>query len=188
MFIFFFILLCLFDLLSIINLILFIFIIILYNAVYVCLVRRRRKKRRRLKRSLFKFHTPLLAIPTQSLTSDFNIKVQDFSLYTVSTNSLISFLRKNRVFNKGRYSRNRQTCKMAFYFALSIHCMGVTGLFMWYYNLLIKFTYMWYVFLVWISIGVFSSLFRYRLYTISLFYNNIYAFSNWIISIINFFF
>jgi len=177
-----------FNLLSFINIIIYIFIIIIYYAAYVCLVKRNFKKRRRLKRLFLKSRESLSVILKNFDKYNFNIKVQDFSLYTTPTHSIIYFLRKNRVFNKGRYSRNRQTCKMAFYFALSIHCMGVTGLFMWYYNLLIKFTYMWYVFLVWISVGVISSIFRYRLYSTTLFYNNIYSFSNWLLSIINFLF
>lgn len=87
--------------------------------------------------------------PMKNIAGMINYRVSDLSIYQTNTNLILHyFIRKNRVFNKGRYSRNRQTCKMAFYLALSIHSIAVTGLFMWYYNLLIKFTYMWYVFIL----------------------------------------
>lgn len=64
-------------------------------------------------------------------STNINYQVSDLSLYQTNTSGLLHyFIRKNRVFNKGRYSRNRQTCKMAFYLALSIHSIAVTGLFM----------------------------------------------------------
>ena len=123
-----------------------------------------------------------------NILKDINYKVSDLSIYQNNSYSLVHlFIRKNRIFNKGRYSRNRQTCKMAFYLALAIHSIAVTGLFMWYYNLLIKFTYMWYVFIIWISIGIFSGFIRFRLYTINLFVNNIKNFSLWFFYIILYF-
>lgn len=68
---------------------------------------------------------------TNNILESVNYKVTDLSIYQTNSERLLHyFIRKNRVFNKGRYSRNRQTCKMAFYLALSIHSIAVTGLFM----------------------------------------------------------
>lgn len=45
------------------------------------------------------------------------------------------FLRKNRMFNKSRYSRNRQLARVIFYFALYINILIIYGVFYVIYGL-----------------------------------------------------
>ena len=45
------------------------------------------------------------------------------------------FLRKNRSFNKSRYSRNRQLARVIFYFALYINILIIYGVFYVMYGL-----------------------------------------------------
>lgn len=47
----------------------------------------------------------------------------------------IFFLRKNRIFNKSRYSRNRQLARVIFYIALYINVLIIYGIFFVFYGL-----------------------------------------------------
>jgi hypothetical protein len=44
-------------------------------------------------------------------------------------------LRKNKIFNKSRYSRNRQLARVIFYFALYINILIIYGIFYVIYGL-----------------------------------------------------
>lgn len=48
---------------------------------------------------------------------------------------IIEFLRKVRVFNKSRYSRNRQLARVIFYFGLYINILVIYGVFYFIYGL-----------------------------------------------------
>lgn len=48
---------------------------------------------------------------------------------------IVEFLRKNRSFNKSRYSRNRQLARVIFYFALYINILIIYGIFYFIYGL-----------------------------------------------------
>lgn len=61
------------------------------------------------------------------------------------------FLRKNKIFNKGRYSRNRQLYRTGVYWCLWLNIIIVYGLFFLFYRFTFNFGYIW--------IGVFVLLF-----------------------------
>jgi hypothetical protein len=42
-------------------------------------------------------------------------KIKDNAIYLTSKNYNINFIRKNKIFNKGRYSRNRQLYRSGVY-------------------------------------------------------------------------
>lgn len=55
------------------------------------------------------------------------------------------FLRKFRVFNKGRYSRNRQFYRTGVYWCLYINIIAVIGIYFWFYKITINYNYFWIV-------------------------------------------
>lgn len=52
------------------------------------------------------------------------------------------FLRKNRIFNKSRYSRNRQLYRTGFYWCLWLNIIIVYGLFFLFYRFTFNFGYL----------------------------------------------
>jgi len=68
--------------------------------------------------------------------------VKFVNLETVSTyNSL--FLRRGKIFNKGRYSRNRQFYRTGVYWCLYLSIILFTGLYYWFYHFIINFGFFW---------------------------------------------
>jgi len=63
------------------------------------------------------------------------------------SNILIFFVRKLRIFNKSRYSRNRQNVKITFYFALYINILVIYIVFSVLYGFvfLISYNYIFYI-------------------------------------------
>jgi hypothetical protein len=59
--------------------------------------------------------------------------------------SNILFLRKNKVFNKSRYSRNRQTYRTGAYWCLYINIIAVVAFYFWFYNFTMNFGYVWWL-------------------------------------------
>ena len=53
------------------------------------------------------------------------------------------FLRCSRSFNKSRYSRNRQTARVIFYFALYINILVVNAMFSVFYGIVFKLSQLW---------------------------------------------
>lgn len=62
----------------------------------------------------------------------------------------INFLRKNKVFNKGRYSRNRQNYRTGVYWSIYVNIIAVVGLYFWFYRFNINFGYLWPLFFLFI--------------------------------------
>ena len=56
-------------------------------------------------------------------------------------NLLINYSRKNRIFNKSRYSRNRQNVRVIFYFGLYINILVIYLVFSLFYNIVPLLTY-----------------------------------------------
>lgn len=69
-------------------------------------------------------------------------------------------LRKNKIFNKSRYSRNRQTTRVAFYLSIIINLLVVFGVFNLYYKINFKATYFWWLFFIFFLSFFFSSFLR----------------------------
>lgn len=100
---------------------------------------------------------------------NFKIKfsVTDFFKYlnNISLNNInILFLRKNKVFNKGRYSRNRQYYRTGVYWCLYVNIVAVVGIYFWFYRFNMNFGYLW-----WILYFFFFSMFFSRCYSLNLF-------------------
>ena len=74
------------------------------------------------------------------------------------------FLRKNKVFNKGRYSRNRQYYRTGVYWCLYINIIAIVGMYLWFYKLTFNFGYLWFVLFVSIFSFFFSRIVKYNLF------------------------
>lgn len=70
----------------------------------------------------------------------------------------IFFIRKFRVFNKGRYSRNRQYYRTGVYWCLYIHIIAVIGIYFWFYKLTMNFNYFWLILYLFVISFIWSRL------------------------------
>lgn len=71
-----------------------------------------------------------------------------FTGWADSESTSIFFLRANNLYNKSRYSRNRQTYRTGVYWCMWLTVLTVIGLYYYLYVFLIKFTYLWALFYV----------------------------------------
>lgn len=92
-------------------------------------------------------------------------KPTDVSQYLTKTKSVTSlFLRKNKIFNKGRYSRNRQLYRTGVYWCLWLNIINVFGLYYYFYRFVFNFGY-FYIPLLILILSIFGSrLIKYRFY------------------------
>ena len=75
----------------------------------------------------------------------------------------IFFLRKNRVFNKGRYSRNRQNYRTGVYICFYLSIASIFGLYYTFYRFSFNLSYLWFGFIFFVGSFFFSKLLRYNL-------------------------
>jgi hypothetical protein len=96
----------------------------------------------------------------------------------------ILFLRKNKVFNKGRYSRNRQYYRTGVYWCLYINIIAVIGIYFWFYRFNMNFGYLWWLLYAFICSFAFSRAMSYNLINIkNLFFQILNSFT-WFFNII----
>jgi len=76
----------------------------------------------------------------------------------------ILYLRKPKVFNKGRYSRNRQYYRTGVYWCLYINIIAVIGIYFWFYRFTMNFGYLWWLLFIFIASFIVPKTIKYRLY------------------------
>ena len=79
-------------------------------------------------------------------------------------NMEFQFLRKNKVYNKGRYSRCRQNYRTGVYMCMYLSIVSIFGLYYWFYKFSFNFTYLWWFFLVFVGSFFLPKIVKYRLY------------------------
>ncbi len=92
------------------------------------------------------------------------------------------FLRKTKIFNKGRYSRNRQIYRTGVYLCLYINILAIYAIYFLFYRFTFNFGFIWFF----LFLGVFSFFFS-RFFKYNFFQNlkfNLIFFFNWASSII----
>lgn len=63
------------------------------------------------------------------------------------------FLRKNKIFYKGRYARNRQTCRVIVFWTIALNLFCLYGLYFFFYQFTFNFGYFWWgLFFLYISL------------------------------------
>lgn len=81
-------------------------------------------------------------------------------------NYKILFIRKNKVFNKGRYSRNRQYYRTGVYWCLYVNIIAVIGIYFWFYKITMNFGYLWWGLYLFIASFILPKAIKYRLYNV----------------------
>ena len=112
-----------------------------------------------------------------------NLKViyknYDLDLYNNKEKIKILFLRKNKIFNKGRYSRNRQIYRTGVYLCLWINILMVYGLYYIFYKIIFNFNYLWFIFINFIFLFIFIKIFKYNLFSFKNIFKEINLLINW---------
>ena len=91
----------------------------------------------------------------------------------------IQYLRKNRIFNKGRYSRNRQLYRTGVYWCLWLNIIMVYGLYFIFYRFSFNFGYFWWGLLVLCYSTIFSRISKYNFYNINYLYKEFFSLISW---------
>lgn len=89
------------------------------------------------------------------------------------------FLRKNRIFNKSRYSRNRQLYRTGVYWCLWLNIIIVYGLFFLFYRFTFNFGYVWIgIFILMLSF-IFSKVLKYNFVNLKVLLNEFLNLFKW---------
>lgn len=102
-----------------------------------------------------------------------------------STDYSILFLRKNKSFNKGRYSRNRQNYRTGVYWCLYVNVIALFGLYFLFYRFTFNFGYLWWLFYCLPASFVIPHAVRNKLYNYKVFYNYTVEYFNFIYNAVN---
>lgn len=124
-----------------------------------------------------------------SVNSNWVIKYSpsNFIKYIKSVNLnkyTILFLRKNKVFNKGRYSRNRQYYRTGVYWCLYVNIVAVVGIYFWFYKITMNFGYLWWLLYAFIASFIVPKTIKYRLYNLKVLFNNYVSSFIWLYNIL----
>lgn len=99
-------------------------------------------------------------------------------------NSIILFLRKNKIFNKGRYSRNRQTYRTGAYWCLYVNIVAIIAFYFWFYKFTINFGYLWWLLYSFILSCFLPRALKHKFYNPKKIFIEYYLGIRWLINII----
>jgi len=138
-----------------------------------------RGKTETLVNRLVTFNKPLLVAPKLSSSS-----MNKFIDISNSKNLEFQFLRKNKVYNKGRYSRCRQNYRTGVYMCLYLSVISIFGLYYWFYKFSFNFTYLWWLFIAFVGSFFLPKIIKYRLYEPVTLINKFFDFFRWLLLVI----
>lgn len=95
-------------------------------------------------------------------------------------NYVFLYIRKNRIFNKGRYSRNRQLYRTGVYWCLWLNIMLVYGLYFMFYRFTFNFGYFWWGLLIFAYSTIFSRVVKYNFFNVFYIKNEFFCFFRWL--------
>lgn len=93
--------------------------------------------------------------------------------------STIYYIRKHSLFNKGRYSRNRQIYRTGAYWSIWVNIIAVYGFYFWFYRLTMNFGYLWWALYIFFFSFFFLTAFRYNLFNINKLIYHVYKLFAW---------
>jgi len=138
-----------------------------------------RSKSEELVQNLILVNKPLLISPKFSSTSiNKFLKVEQLNDFE------FQFLRKNKVYNKGRYSRCRQNYRTGVYMCMYLSVCAIFGLYYWFYKFSFNFTYLWWFFIAFIASFFFPKIVKYRLYEPTTLINKFFDFFKWLVALV----
>jgi len=91
-----------------------------------------------LKQTIIQTNKSLIISPKFSSTS-----IVKYLKVGQSNDFEFQFLRKNKVYNKGRYSRCRQNYRTGVYMCMYLSVCSIFGLYYWFYKFTFNFSYLW---------------------------------------------
>lgn len=148
--------------------------LVLYDSFYVV-----RCKSEAFLKNFVQINKPLLTTPkycSSSINKYLNLEsLQPFEF---------QFLRKNKVYNKGRYSRCRQNYRTGVYMCMYLSVVSVFGLYYWFYKFSFNFTYLWWFFILFVSSFFLPKIIKYRLYEPYTLFLKFFEFFKWITLVI----
>jgi hypothetical protein len=114
-----------------------------------------------------------------------NIKLNNSSIYkNINFFDFITtefqFLRKNKVYNKGRYSRCRQNYRTGVYLCMYLSVVSIFGLYYWFFKFSFNFSYLWWFFIGFLGSFLLPKVIKYRLYEPSNIIKTFYGFFIWL--------
>ena len=139
---------------------------------------------------LKKFSTNLIS----AIRSNFVIRFSPTNvakyLNSYYLNSLdVLYLRKNKVFNKGRYSRNRQFYRTGVYWCLYINIIAIVGLYFWFYRFVMNFGYLWWLLFLSLASFILAKSLNYNLLNpiqlVKSILSDLLFFMNMVVSVLN---
>jgi hypothetical protein len=110
-------------------------------------------------RTLVQVDKPLLTTPKYASSS-----INKYLSLDSIQNFEFQFLRKNKVYNKGRYSRCRQNYRTGVYMCMYLSVVSIFGLYYWFYKFSFNFTYLWWIFISFVASFFVPKIIKYRLY------------------------
>lgn len=102
-----------------------------------------------------------------------------------NTDYSIYFLRKNKSFNKGRYSRNRQNYRTGVYWCLYVNIIALFGLYYLFYRFTFNFGYLWWLFYCLPASFIIPQAIRMRLYNPKVIYNSVTEYFYFLFNCVN---
>ena len=94
------------------------------------------------------------------------------------------YLRKNKVYNKGRYSRCRQNYRTGVYMCMYLSIVSIFGLYYWFYKFSFNFTYLWWLFIGFVGSFFMPKILKYRFYEPKVLLLSFFGFIKWIFFLI----
>lgn len=122
-------------------------------------------------------------ISIKSYFSNWTIKFNSSSIDKLLSpfyNYNLLFIRNFKVFNKGRYSRNRQYYRTGVYWCLYINIIAVVGMYYWFYRFTMNFGYLWWLFYSFFLSFVASRYIKYNLFSYNSLKQEFLLLINWV--------
>lgn len=133
-----------------------------------------------LNNNLFNMNKNLLnSLKINFSESSTNKHIDVTNNFTKRSNYLFFFLRKNKIFNKGRYSRNRQTYRTGFYWCLWVNIFAIYGLHYLCYRFTFAFGYLWLPLIIFFGSFIFSRMLKYNFHNFNYIFSELNALVNW---------
>ncbi len=134
-----------------------------------------RFKTNQLSNNIVNMGKPLLVSPKYSSST-----VHKHLSVAESNNFEFQFLRKNKVYNKGRYSRTRQNYRTGVYLCMYLSVLSQFGLYYWFYKFSFNFTYLWWFFIGFVASFFLPKIIKYRLYEPTTLISKFFDFFRWV--------
>jgi len=100
-------------------------------------------------------------------------------------NQKIFFLRKNKIFNKSRYSRNRQLYRTGVYWCLWLTVFLGVGIYFVFYRFTLNFGFHWWFTFIGLNSFIFNRVFKYRYYNVITLIKDLNQYLYWLFLIIS---